>query len=416
MHQAALLPDWFLPGTPIAADQGSPNNTRTIFDTGDLNNDGYPDIVVAHGFRKAGVFLNNRDQSFASEALLSEPWWKVSQNVGATSVALGDLDGDRNLDLVIPIYGPHYQGRQIQLYRGLGNGSFVPWPVGGGIITASGAANPMFAGIADFNLDGSADVVVSGNNGAWSVDILKQNANQSFSVADSDRAGQNPQFFDIADFNEDGAPDLVVGALYNGVFVFINEADGTGRITKLGSTYLSAYKHYVVAADFNGDGHADIAARDLKAPRIDLLLGDGTGVFSAPTPVQTSGVEGYLAAADFDRDGDQDLVLSSTSNKSVELLLNNGKGSFSVPISTPLDAAPWGIAVDDFNQDGWADVVVSRNDNTIQILWNSARITVNPSAFTLPENPPANSLVGTVMASGGAGPLTFTIIAGNSDP
>jgi Ca2+-binding RTX toxin-like protein len=416
MHQAARLSDRFLPGTPIAADPGSPNNTRTIFDTGDLNNDGYPDIVAAHGFRKAGIFLNNRDQSFASEALLSEPWWQVSQNIGATSVALGDLDGDRNLDLVIPIYGPHYQGRQIQLFRGLGNGSFVPWPVDGGIITARGAANPMFAGIADFNLDGRPDVVVSGNNGAWSVDILKQAANQSFSVADSDRAGQNPQYFAIADFNEDGAPDVVVGALYNGIIVFINEANGSGTLRQLGGTYLSPYRQYVVAADFNGDGHADIAARGNNASRVDLLLGDGTGVFSAPTPVQTSGVEGYLAAADIDRDGDQDLVVSSTSNKSVDLLLNNGKGSFSVPISTPLDAAPWGIAVDDFNLDGWADVVVSRSDNTIQILWNSAGITVNPSAFTLPENHPANSLVGTVMASGGAAPLTFAIIAGNSDP
>jgi Ca2+-binding RTX toxin-like protein len=416
VHQAASLPDWFLPGTPIAADPGSPNNTRTIFDTGDLNNDGYPDIVAAHGFRKAGVILNNRDQSFSPETLLSEPWWQVSQDIGATSVALGDLDGDRNLDLVIPIYGSHYTGRRTQLYRGLGNGSFVPWPVGGGIITASGAANPMFTGIADFNQDGRLDVVVSANNGAWSVDILSQASDQSFSVIDSDSAGQNPQYFDIADFNEDGAPDLVVGALYNGVFVFINEANGTGHVNKRGSTYLSAYKHYVVAADFNGDGHADIAARGNQESRIDLLLGDGKGAFSITTGLQTSGTDGYLSVADIDRDGDQDLVVASTSSKSVDLLLNNGVGRFSAPLSTPLDAAPWGIAVDDFNQDGWTDVVVSRNDNTIQILWNSVGITVNPSAFTLLEKSPANSLVGTVIASGGAAPLSFAITAGNSDP
>jgi hypothetical protein len=166
------LHDWFLPGTPMAADPSSPGNRTSRLVTGDLNNDGFPDIAAAHGYRTAGFFLNNGGRSFAPEVVLSETWWPVAQNIGATSIALGDLDLDGNLDLAIPIYGDHFIGRNIQLYRGRGDGSFTPWPADNGIITARNAVNPMFAGIADFNGDGRPDVVVSGNNGGWSVDIL----------------------------------------------------------------------------------------------------------------------------------------------------------------------------------------------------------------------------------------------------
>jgi hypothetical protein len=102
--------DWFFPGISIAADPSSPGNRISRLVTGDLNNDGYPDIATSHGFRTAGVYLNNGDQSFAPEVVLSESWWPVSKNIGATSIALGDLDLDGNLDLVIPIYAPTKPG------------------------------------------------------------------------------------------------------------------------------------------------------------------------------------------------------------------------------------------------------------------------------------------------------------------
>lgn len=149
--------EWFLPGTPMAADPSAPGNRTTRVVTGDLNNDDFPDIAAAQGFRTTGLYLNKGDQSFAPETVLSESKWRVSENKGATSIALGELDLDGNLDLVVPIYGGHYRGRSSQLYRGLGVG----------IIMSSGA-NPMFAGIADFSGDGRPDVVVSGNNGAHS--------------------------------------------------------------------------------------------------------------------------------------------------------------------------------------------------------------------------------------------------------
>jgi len=423
----------FAAGTPMWADPvsdyGGGNIGQTRLTAGDVNNDGYPDIVAAHGYRTAGLYLNRGDQTFAAEDVLSESWWHIEENTGATSVALGDLDLDGNLDLVIPIYGDHYRGHMVQLYRGLGDGSFELWPVDGynaslnfegedgvddGIIVASGAANPMFPLIADFNGDGLPDVAVSGNNGAWSVDVLIQSASHGFSVSDSDGAGQNPQYLAVGDFNEDGYPDVVAGALYNGVLVFLNDADANGGLHRVGGTYLSRNHQYVATGDFNGDGHVDIAARGNLDARVYLLSGDGTGSFSTTTNFATSGVDGYLATADINNDGHSDLVVASRSTHSVDLLLNDGIGGFGAPESIALDAAPWGIVVDDFDLDGWTDIAVSRDDDTVQILWNQGSTSVTPASFSLAENSPPGTEVGTVTATGGP-PLTFAITAGNSD-
>lgn len=384
-----LLRERFILGAPMAAAHGSAhlNGMFSSLASGDVNNDGYPDIAATHGFRVGGLYLNHGNRSFAAEQVLSKPWWDVDENTGATSIALGDLDLDGNLDMVIPIYGDHYVEHMVQLYRGRGDGTFNLWPVDGynaltdfegvnqdgvndGIIVARGAANPMFAGIGDFNGDGRPDVVVSGNNGAWSVDVLTQSASREFSVADSDPAGQNPQFFGLGDFNEDGYPDLAVGALYNGVLVFLNDANGRGTLHRVGGTYLSRNHQYVIVADFNGDDHDDIAARGNEEARVYILYGDGTGNFPLSAKFPVSGSDGYLAAADIDNDDDKDLVVASKSVKRVDVLLNDGNGHFGPPEFTSLDAAPWGIAADDFDRDGSVDVAVSRGDNTVQVLWN----------------------------------------------
>ncbi|MEQ1738691.1 MAG: FG-GAP-like repeat-containing protein [Methyloglobulus sp.] len=420
-----------LQGTPMVANAGSNNGSLNHLTVGDVNNDGYPDIAAAHGFNTVGLYFNNGDQSFTAEHVFSETWWDVDANIGATSIALGDLDLDGNLDMVIPIYGSHFGAHMVQLYRGVGDGTFEFWPVDGynaltdsegvnqdgiddGIIVAGGAANPMFPLIADFNGDGLPDVVVSGNNGSWSVDVLTQSTNQEFSVTDINPAGQNPQFMALGDFNEDGYADVVAGALYTGVLVFLNNADGIGTLHKEGGVYLSPFHHYVITGDFNGDGHDDIASRGSNVANVSILYGDGTGHFSSSANFAVSGKEGYLAAADMDNDGDSDLVVASTSTKSVDLLLNDGNGNFGAPQSTVLDAAPWGIVTADFDQDGFVDVAVT-TDNTVQVLWNQGGVTVTPVSFTLTENSKEGVVVGIIAASG-ENPLNYAITSGNSDP
>ena len=124
-----LEPGIAMPADPVS-DYGSSRGTTRLV-TGDLNNDGFPDIAAAHGFRTAGVFLNGADRTFAAERR-SVRTLVARQRQHRRDFGRSRGSGrDGNLDMVVPIYGDHVQGRMVQVFRGLGDGRFEVWPVDG---------------------------------------------------------------------------------------------------------------------------------------------------------------------------------------------------------------------------------------------------------------------------------------------
>lgn len=353
---------------PIA---GGPNLT-----SGDLDGDGWPDIVLAHGYSTGAIVLNQHAETFAPEVVISESWWNTQNNVGASSVSLADLDLDGDLDYVFPIYGAHYTGKMIQVYEGDGHGNHtIPSQLPNGLVYTLRGANPMPTRVADFDLNGLPDIVSGSNNGAQTADIILQTSPWVFTptYAYNQNQSANPQYIDIGDFNNDGWMDLVVPFLYGQVEVYLNTANGTGAMTYAGG-YLSARHHQVAVADLNGDGFQDIAARSDPENQVDVLYNDGTGAFSATATFGVSGNSGMVRAGDIDGDGTMDLVACSYSASTVDVLLNDGTGSFQGAVPISLDEPPWAIALDDFDQDGDVDVAVYTRTNNVgdhlRVLWN----------------------------------------------
>lgn len=412
---AASFAPTFDQGTPIATDATS-NSDRYRLAIGDLNNDGLPDIAIAHAFRTAGLIFNHGGETFSAETVFSEPSWNVAANIGATSVAIADLDGDGNQDLVITIYGSHYTGNMVQLFRGNGDGTFAFWPVDGigndGIvdgIVRTNSANPMASVIADFNHDGRPDLAVSHNNGGWLLDVLAQSADGTFSIQDADQAGQNPQFLATGDFNEDGYTDVAAGVLYTGLLVFTN--NGNGTLTQVGGAHSPSHHHYIAVADFDGDGHQDIAARGEGDAQVYVYYGDGTGLFPRTSTFLVSGRDGLIAAGDLDGDGRTDLVVASQSSQSVDLLMNDGAGGFQPAQTIALDARPNSVALADFNGDGALDIALGRDDFTIQVLWNRSVLIGTAGDDTLEGTDGTETIRGlggndTLSGLGGADTLT----------
>lgn len=188
---------------------------------GDLNGDGYVDVVTVTGTDTAGVataMIGRGDGLFDAPVALA-----VGR--GAQAVALGDLNGDGQLDLVTG-NSPSYlnPGASFSVLLGRGDGTFeacVDYAVDG---------LPQRIGLADMNGDGRLDVVSSnGTDGTFSVWLGKGDGTLTAATAASFAIGNNANLrsFGIGDFDEDGKPDMALASAdRNGVVVALQVAPG----------------------------------------------------------------------------------------------------------------------------------------------------------------------------------------------
>jgi VCBS repeat protein len=184
----------------------------------DVNRDGKPDIIVANGCANGNdcpvgsvaVLLGNGDGSFQDA---------VAYAVGAdtaTSVAVADVNGDGKPDLAVTTTCSNCTigdtGR-VSVLLGKGDGTFQS-----AVIYSVGGDNAYSVALADVNGDGNVDVVVTtacfkcGVSGAGNVGVLLGNGNGTFKTWMTFWAGGgfHSNSVVVADVNGDGKPDVMV--------------------------------------------------------------------------------------------------------------------------------------------------------------------------------------------------------------
>lgn len=311
---------------------------------GDLNNDGKPEIVTATWMGNIAVHVNNGDGSFqpavyyeaASSGADDVPGWTYP-----TAVTIADVNGDGNADIVS---SNAYSG-DVTILLGNGDGTLnVPtfgYAVGGGADGDSQAA----AVVADFDGDGSADIVVP--DYALSLAFLKGYNDGTFRSALNYYAptAHNQWAGTVglasADFNGDGISDIVIGSESNwgedsnipGLTVFLSRPDGS---LKPGVTYGTSDCYWFVAvADFDKDGHPTLQPRitapeNYRSSKGKRMARSSPDLRSQPMYRICSPViwPWLLAVADVNNDGTKDLVVANDAFSGVTVLLNTaGSGS-----------------------------------------------------------------------------------------
>jgi hypothetical protein len=96
----------------------------------DVDEDGWPDILVAADSTPSLLFMNNRDGTFREEALIRG--LAVSSN-GQEMAGMGIAPGDYDLDGHIDIFKTHYQLQSNGLYHATGKGDFDDVTVESGV-------------------------------------------------------------------------------------------------------------------------------------------------------------------------------------------------------------------------------------------------------------------------------------------
>jgi hypothetical protein len=164
---------------------GSPRG----FALADFDGDMELDIVASTDTNTAAIARGNGDGTFQTATTLV--------SIGnLDAVVAGDFNGDGSADFAAS------SGAMIGVHFGNGDGSFLA-PVE---LTSSGTVGAMVA--TDIDGDGNDDLLSATN--AQQVDVFLGAGDETFADLVAVPTGVSSQHMDIADFNSDGSVDLVV--------------------------------------------------------------------------------------------------------------------------------------------------------------------------------------------------------------
>lgn len=176
--------------------------------------------------------------------------------------------------------------------------------------------NPQSVALGDLNGDGKLDVVVGneGSDGHWSVTVFLGKGDGTL-LAPDEVFVEPTSWVALADFDGDGRLDVVVAETENEAAVLLGKGDGTFAAP----AYYSAWDGVsrVATGDVNRDGKQDIVIATGDSTTV--LLGKGDGTFAArlgyPIGANT------LALGDLNGDGTPDLVTAAAYASSVTVAL-----------------------------------------------------------------------------------------------
>jgi len=349
---------------------------------GDCNNDGNIDIVLACGTccgsqpsPESGhviVLLGNGRGEFKRSK--NSP---IAVAPSARKVALGDVNSDKNIDILVA----QHDNTEVTILLGNGRGEFNPAPNSPVLAGREGRSHTHDIATADVNGDGKLDVLTTNANDN-SVSILLGDGKGNFKPAEGSpvRAGRHP--YDVValnDLNADGKLDLITPNLMgNAVTVMMGDGKG-GFASAQGSPFpLGPRPGYVAIADLNEDGKPDIVATHDDDPLVAVLLGDGAGGFkpAAGSPFTTPKSVWGTGIGDVNGDGKKDLVMGSSNHDGITILLGDGKGAFTIASGSPFPAGKLTtyVALADFNKDGKLDIVASNYaSGDLTVLLNATK-------------------------------------------
>ena len=289
-----------------------------------------------------------------------------------SSLDVADFDGDQRPDLAI--LGEDNTGaRHTYLYRNTGS-SFT-------LLTSS--LPGLFEGdlaFGDYDNDGDADLVISGNDGTGPrTELWANDGSGTFTLANSTNLqAVEKGHLSWQDFNLDQLPDLLVMGENSGspiLRLYRNEGDGLfSEVSRPPASGLIGLGNSAADwADFNNDGYPDLAITGRNQTQLQTRIIRNNGGTSFSNVINLPSVEnGDIRWGDYDDDGRVELVyVGESSSGPMARLYRQESGSFQVQsiAQLPLRALEQGnLAWGDYNGDGKLDLALMGQTGTQRYL------------------------------------------------
>ncbi|MBL4704993.1 MAG: VCBS repeat-containing protein [Flavobacteriales bacterium] len=341
--------------------------------TGDIDNDGYPEIFITTMWYQPNIFLyNNGDGTFTDISISSNVVSATDSNF-STSAAFGDINNDGYIDLYIGNYvyiaslledslgvpyGYDHTCSANSLFLNNGNLTFSEISNAAGVGDAGCA---LAITLTDFDNDNDVDILLANDFGSWVLpSALFENDYATSSLFNdiSVSSGTDFQMYGmgiaIADYDHDMDLDYYITNIGNQILM-CNMGNSTFEDT---ANYANVRNEYLDTVLTTGWGTAFF----------DINNDTYQDLFVAHGFIQ-------LAGFFFNAEADPD-----------KAYLNNGDGTFSDitdSVSMGDTAQNRGLAYSDFNQDGLVDLIIcpATNDTTspdhVDLYQNISIITNN---------------------------------------
>ncbi|MCQ1955052.1 FG-GAP-like repeat-containing protein [Arthrobacter sp. zg-Y826] len=291
----------------------------------DFNGDGRVDVVARSSDGNLWLRAGNGGGSFAPGFSIGTGW-----DIYSTVLGGSDFNGDGKADLI-----GQRQDSSIWFYPGTGSTQEGYGPAAR-VGTVNWAADRLVVPTADFNSDGTPDLLTVARDGF----LWFHPGKSSGGYGSARNIGSGWQIYQeitaVGDFNGDRRNDLLArkpdGSLwfYAGTGKVTSADEGYDRAVKVGSGW-NTYRQVLGAGDLNSDGKPDLLARDGAG---DLWRYYGTGSvsgrnegYSSGTRIGSGGWDGFttlLGPGDYDGDGRSDVLATTADGR---LLLYRGSGT-----------------------------------------------------------------------------------------
>ncbi len=393
---------------------------------GDLDNDGYPDLVVSLIDAESStqgdavfpaefltVLVNTGDNTFVDSR---STWIPFSYSGGTSTLVIADLDQDGFRDVVMGCNGPEWSdgtpwGEQDRIFLNVdghhladATSSRMPTddPSTYGLEgTAWLTANLK---VVDLDADGDLDIVRATPREL----ILLNDGTGVFHIGANGpeflgRRASNA-FVEAADVNDDGAVDLFFVAPDDRHLILLGDGHGGFHALDYADSPPTVDPSTIIGAgppvrgDFDGDGRTDVYVPNEEyapdsalhgTPPFDQLLIQGDTRNGLPTfEDRSAGIEQdhhmntsrSAAVADIDNDGDADVLVANHTwadddytHPELRILLNEGSAGF-VPLDSaalpPFVASPVLVVPLDSDLDGDLDIFLGNGFPTPVLLVN----------------------------------------------
>ena len=385
---------------------GSANFGYGISSAGDMNGDGYADLLIgapgtASGNGAVHLFLGTAAASMVPTTAASTLTGSGGERLGSSVSLAGDVNGDGYADVILGSPNSGTDKGKVRVYKGGPTAQFdashLYWTRTGSITGAYLGAAVATGG--DVNGDGVSDLLLGtpGQAGTGVVSIFHGKPDPpSTTIQWSSLGTQNNGYMgrcvaSAGDVNGDGYSDVLIGApgmdgAKGRAMLYLGSASGLTAVpawTTYGENALDQFGYCVASAgDVNGDGYSDVLVGAASWPhyawagKAYLYLGGPLGLSATPTWTYTGNTDGtdgdrvgysLSSAGDVNGDGYSDVAVGA-------YLYNSGQGRayvFNGSATGLASTASWvgtgdpqsfyGASISlagDVNGDGYDDLIV----------------------------------------------------------